>query len=112
VAEGVAALQAELDAEGIAIRLRTGGELAIARAVELDDEELRGLRLGGGDWILAECPLSPSAAGFEALLHHLQRAATGSCSPIPSARRSSSAIPTSSGRSSTRACSPRSPPGR
>ncbi len=72
VAEGVASLQAAFDAEGIAIRLRTGGELAISRAVELDDEELRGLRLGGGEWILAECPLSAAAAGFEALLHHLQ----------------------------------------
>jgi len=72
VAEGVAALQPRLDEEGIAIRLRTGGELAISRATELDDEELRGLRLGGGEWILAECPLSSAATGFDALLHHLQ----------------------------------------
>ena len=72
VAAGVRALQAELDAAGIALRLRTGGELAISRATELDDAELRGLRLGGGEWLLAECPLSSSASGFEGLLRHLQ----------------------------------------
>src|SRR5690606_9286370 len=54
VHEGVAALQAELDAAGIALRLRTGGEVAISRAAELDEEELAGLRLGGGEWLLAE----------------------------------------------------------
>lgn len=72
VAAGVEALQPQLDAEGVGIRLRRGGELAISRATELDDDELRALRLGGGEWLLAECPLSAAATGFDTLLHHLQ----------------------------------------
>lgn len=72
VAAGVAALQPELDAAGIALRLHTGGELAVTRAAELDDDELAALRLGGGEWLLAECPLSVAATGFDQLLHHLQ----------------------------------------
>jgi protein-tyrosine phosphatase len=73
VHEGVAALQPRLDEAGVPLRLHTGGELGIARAIELDDEELAALRLGGGEWLLAECPLgAASATGFEPLLHHLQ----------------------------------------
>ena len=72
VHDGVAALQPELDAAGIGLRLHTGGELGITRATELDDAELAALRLGGGEWLLAECPLSPVAAGFETILLHLQ----------------------------------------
>ena len=72
VAEGIAALQPRLDAEGIPIRLRSGGELAAQRASELSDEEIRALRLGGGEWLLAECPLGGSAAGFDSILYALQ----------------------------------------
>ena len=72
VARGVRDLQATLDDAGIALRLRTGGEVAISRGVELSDDELGSLRLGGGEWLLAECPLSLHATGFDALLHHLQ----------------------------------------
>lgn len=72
VAEGVSALQPRFDEAGIPIQIRTGGELAVSKAVELSDDELRALRLGGGDWILAECPLSSWATGFEKLLHALQ----------------------------------------
>ena len=72
VAEGIAALQPQLDEAGIPIQIRVGGELAVSKAVELSDDDLRALRLGGGDWILAECPLSSWATGFEKLLHALQ----------------------------------------
>lgn len=71
VRDGVAALQAELDAAGIPIQLRTGAEVAISRGSETDDDELRQLRLGGGEWLLAECPLSGSSVGFDGLLHGL-----------------------------------------
>src|SRR4051794_1040150 len=53
VLTGMAALQETLDAEGIDLRLRQGGELAITRAVELPDDELLRLHLGGGEWLLA-----------------------------------------------------------
>ena len=72
VSAGVAAAQRAFDEAGIPIRIRTGGELAISRAAELPEDELHGLRLGGGEWLLAECPLSPVAAGFETILLHLQ----------------------------------------
>jgi protein-tyrosine phosphatase len=71
VAQEVAALQERLDAEGIALRLRTGGEVAISRGIELPDEELDALRLGGGSWLLVECPLTANVAGFEGLLGQL-----------------------------------------
>lgn len=71
IAAAVEALEAELERAGVEIALRTGGELAISRANELSDNELRGLRLGGGDWLLAECPLSSVATGFDSALHTL-----------------------------------------
>ena len=71
IAAAVTALQDELDRAAIGLRLATGGELAITRAYELDDDELAALRLGGGPWLLAECPLSPSAPGFDAALNAL-----------------------------------------
>ena len=71
VADGVAALQPQLDAAGIPITVRTGGELAVSKAIEMTDEQLEGLRLGGGEWLLAECPLSSSAVGFDSLVQTL-----------------------------------------
>jgi protein-tyrosine phosphatase len=72
VARDVARLQPALDDAGIDVTIRTGGELVITKALDLPDEELAALRLGGGDWLLAECPLGGSASGFETLLHQLQ----------------------------------------
>jgi protein-tyrosine phosphatase len=65
VASAIGALQPRLDAAGVGVRLVAGGELDITRAVALDDAELRALSLGGGPWLLLECPLSPMIAhGF------------------------------------------------
>ena len=72
VADAVARLQPELDAAGIPIRVVAGAEVALTRGIDLPDAELSALRLGGGEWLLAECPLSPSAVGFENLLFALQ----------------------------------------
>ncbi|HEY6888074.1 MAG TPA: CpsB/CapC family capsule biosynthesis tyrosine phosphatase [Solirubrobacter sp.] len=58
----IVALQPRLDAAGIAVKLVPGGEVDALRALELDDEELRALHLGGGPWLLLECPLSSVAA--------------------------------------------------
>jgi protein-tyrosine phosphatase len=70
----VEALQSELDARSIPIRLRTGGELAITLATELPDEELVQLCLGGGEWLLLECPLTVAGAGvgLEQMLFEIQ----------------------------------------
>jgi protein-tyrosine phosphatase len=70
--DGVAALQDELDARGIPVRLRTGAELALTKAVEMTDDELMPFRLGGGDWLLVECPLMVAAPGVEQMMFDLQ----------------------------------------
>ena len=38
--------------------VRPGAEIAISRIGELSDDELRGLRLGDGPWLMIECPLA------------------------------------------------------
>ena len=70
IAEGVAQLREALAREEIPLELHTGAEIAMTRAVELSEEELVALRLGGpgGTHLLVECPLSPIATGFEGLL--------------------------------------------
>src|SRR5262245_16519543 len=66
IARAVADLQLGLAAEGVGVRIVTGGEVDLTRAVALGDAELRALTLGGGPWLLLECPLSPALApGFE-----------------------------------------------
>jgi protein-tyrosine phosphatase len=73
---------------GIPVEVIQGGEIALSRAGDLDDEELGGLTLGGSRWLLLECPLSPLApsmepmvarlrdAGYEILLAHPERSPT------------------------------------
>jgi protein-tyrosine phosphatase len=61
----VGELQIDLDAAGVEVSIVTGGEVAATRAMELDDAELRALTLGGGGWLLLECPLTvPLTPGF------------------------------------------------
>jgi protein-tyrosine phosphatase len=81
----VEVLRAALGDAGVALDVRPGAELEIERAVALDDDELRRLRLGGGRYLLLECPLSPYAGdiaplvaaihdrGHEVLLAHPER---------------------------------------
>jgi protein-tyrosine phosphatase len=72
IARKVAEVRAALDAEGFALTLATGGEVALTRALELPDDELAALRLGGGPWLLLECPLSPTALNVESGLDALR----------------------------------------
>jgi protein-tyrosine phosphatase len=67
VAARVAQVNDALRAEGIDLEVRPGAEVALTRGIELPDEELEALRLGGGPWLLLECPLEQGAgAMFEA----------------------------------------------
>jgi protein-tyrosine phosphatase len=68
IAEGVARVNDALRAEGIDLEVRAGAEIAMTRASDLSDEELAALRLGGGPYLLVECPYSPASAGFDAIL--------------------------------------------
>jgi protein-tyrosine phosphatase len=71
VADGVARVNEAIAAEGLDLEVRPGAEVAMTRAGDLPDEELVALRLGGGPYLLVECPYSPAAAGFDAILHGL-----------------------------------------
>lgn len=72
IGAGAEAVNGALAAEGIALEVLTGAEIALTRAADLDDAELAALALGDGPWLLVESPLHPSATGFEGVLHHLQ----------------------------------------
>ncbi len=74
IAAGVDELRAALDREAIDLKVYPGAELAMTRAAELPDDELVALRLGGpeGTHLLVECPLAPTAIGFEQLVGHLR----------------------------------------
>ncbi len=72
IAAGVADLQHMYGAAGLDIELRAGGEVALTRALELSVAELTALRLGGGPYLLVECPSTTSTAGFAAALDSLQ----------------------------------------
>lgn len=65
-------LSRSLREEGIELEVATGGEIALSRYVDLGEEELEQLRLGGGPYLLLECPLSPTAGDFDVLLTRLR----------------------------------------
>lgn len=65
-------VNAALQAEGIPLDVLPGAEVALTRASELPDEELVALRLGGGPYLLVECPMSPATAGYEQVLLSLR----------------------------------------
>ncbi len=67
-----AALRDALAREKIALRIETGGEVAITRLPELSPQELDALRLGEGPYLLLECPLERSAWDFDAVLLKLR----------------------------------------
>lgn len=71
VHEGVERVRAAVREAGIDIEVLPGAEIAMTRAGDLSDEELTALRLGGGPFLLLECPLSPAAAGIEQLVSRL-----------------------------------------
>lgn len=59
-------LRAALEQSAISIDLREGAEVALVRAVELPDDELRRLTLGGGPTLLLELPWSGTGTGMAA----------------------------------------------
>lgn len=71
IAEHVAVLQDALAGASIPLRVLPGAEVAVTHAVNVSDEELSALRLGTGPYLLVECPLTATGAGFELLLESL-----------------------------------------
>jgi len=71
IADGVLMLRRALRDAGVDLTVRRGAEVALTRAGDLSNEELKRLGMGGGPWLLVECPLTPSAVGFETGLSSL-----------------------------------------
>jgi protein-tyrosine phosphatase len=73
IARGVDELNERLAAEDVALEVRPGAELAMGRLVEMDAAQVSRFALGGGAWLLVECPLSSASVGFDILVLDLQR---------------------------------------
>jgi protein-tyrosine phosphatase len=57
----------------VPLELVRGGELAPSRLVELDEATLGELSLGGGPYLLVECPFSPISAELEPIVFELHQ---------------------------------------
>jgi protein-tyrosine phosphatase len=73
LADARAELAERLEEEGIELELLAGGEVSTGRLPELDDGQLREFALGGGPYILLECPFSPVDGRLDAMVEDLQR---------------------------------------
>jgi protein-tyrosine phosphatase len=62
-----------LRADGIPLEVVQGGEVSVSRIEGLGEADLRALTLGGGPWLLLECPLSPYAQAIEPVVAALRR---------------------------------------
>jgi len=66
-------LRARLAAEGVALEVRSGAEVAMTQLEEIEPSQLARLRLGGGEWLLVEPPFTPVLVALEPILLDLQR---------------------------------------
>jgi protein-tyrosine phosphatase len=74
VAALVDELNRRLRAEEVAIEILAGGEIAMSHAPSLSPEQLSGLHLGGGPWLLIEPSFTQGTAGLDSLIADLQSA--------------------------------------
>jgi protein-tyrosine phosphatase len=72
IARLVEETSAAVAAAGVKLNLVAGAEIAMTRAADLAAEELSALTLGGGQWLLVECPFTPAAIGLDTLVFELQ----------------------------------------
>ncbi|MCW2991628.1 MAG: Protein-tyrosine-phosphatase [Solirubrobacterales bacterium] len=61
-------VRAALAAEQIPLDVLPGGEIALERYLDLGEADLARLRLGDGEFLLLEAPLSSAAGGFDRFL--------------------------------------------
>jgi protein-tyrosine phosphatase len=73
VARLVAQLNRRLAAEGVDLNVLPGAEIAMARLIDVDAQDLPGLQLGGGGWLLVEPPFSAFESSLDTLLIGLQQ---------------------------------------
>lgn len=62
-------LDRHLREAGIGLEVRAGGEIALPRVQDLGREELGGLGLGGGPYLLLESPFAVVTGDFEQVIH-------------------------------------------
>ena len=67
------AVVARLARDGIPLQVVQGAEVSPSRLPALADDDLRALTLGGGRWLLLECPFSPAAASLDLMVADLAR---------------------------------------
>lgn len=72
IAAAVDALNERLRADGVPLEVRAGAEIAMTSLEELGEDELAALTLGGGSWLLLECPFTLAIDGFAALVRDLR----------------------------------------
>jgi protein-tyrosine phosphatase len=77
IARRTAAVRELLAAHDVPLAVHAGGEIAYTRVPDLDDEGLGLLTLGGGGWLLLECPLQQAAGDLDPVVAHLQRRGFG-----------------------------------
>jgi protein-tyrosine phosphatase len=73
IAALVEALRERLAAEGVPLDVLPGAEIALTRLPDIEREQLPQLGLGGGPWLLIECPFAPAMGGLEEILLRLLR---------------------------------------
>ena len=94
VAAGIAALQPQIDAAGIAVRVVSGLEIAIDQALRMDEDELRAASLGGnGRWLLIEMPFQGWPLDLPDLLTALELRGFGAVMAHPERAQSVQAMP-------------------
>jgi protein-tyrosine phosphatase len=65
-------LNERLAAEGVALQVCAGAEIAMTRVEDLGPAELASLALGGGSWLLIEPPFTPVVTGLELVVGQLR----------------------------------------
>jgi protein-tyrosine phosphatase len=73
IAAGLVELRAALAEAEIPLEVLPGGEIAIWRLIDLDDQALGALALGGGPYLLVESPFSPVIGDFEPMVLDLHQ---------------------------------------
>lgn len=72
IARLVGELNERLAAEGIALDVRAGAEIAMTRVGDIEPAQLSRLSLGGGEWLLVEPPFTSASGGIAEILVELQ----------------------------------------
>jgi protein-tyrosine phosphatase len=73
IARLVEELRSRLAIEGVELELLAGAEVALMHLPDVEPAQLQRMGLGGGPWLLIECPFAPTVGGLEDILLGLQR---------------------------------------